>query len=63
MGGGYVITSATITIEAADEPGGPVNFIVQGDEGRALDIAQNIMEKVAATQPENYLGREEHEVQ
>ena len=57
-----MITSATITIEA-DGASGPVNFIVQGDEGRALDIAQNIMEKVAATQPENFLGREEHEVQ
>jgi hypothetical protein len=57
-----VITSATITIEA-DGASGPVNFIVQGDEGRALDIARNIMEKVVATQPQNFLGCKEHEVQ
>jgi hypothetical protein len=56
------MTSATITIEA-DSVSGAVHFIILGDEGPARDFAEDIMEKVAATQPENFLGREEHEVQ
>jgi hypothetical protein len=54
-------STATITVEA--DASGAAHFIILGDEGPARDFAEDVMKMVAATQPENFLGPEEHEVQ
>lgn len=52
------ITSATITVEV-DDVSRHVTFTVQGGEGRARHIAEYVLEKLAAHQPESYLGSED----
>jgi hypothetical protein len=60
LAGGYVITSATITI-TVDDTAKTVNFTVSGDEGRAKNIAKYVLAMIVAQTPENFLGREEHQ--
>jgi hypothetical protein len=57
-----VITSATITI-TVDDTAKTVNFTVSGDEGRAKNIAKYVLALIDAQTPENFLGREEHQLQ
>jgi hypothetical protein len=62
LAGGYVITSATITV-TVDDTAKTVNFIVSGDEGRAKSVAKQVLAMIDAETPESYLGTENYLVQ
>jgi hypothetical protein len=62
LAGGYVITSARITV-TVDDTAKTVNFIVSGDEGRAKSIAKYVLAMIDAETPENYFGAEGYQVQ
>ncbi len=56
------MSTASITIECDDQTGA-VNFIVCGEESKALKIAEDVMNIVIAAKPKgDYLGCETHYV-